>query len=148
MKDFKEFQFGWVTLIFVVPVHILITHMYVNNVGSRPMGLTSYVFTSIVFVTICFLFYGLTTTITNTSVTISFGIGLITKKFKLGKIEEVTITKNNHLYGWGIRFIPKGMLYNISGTEAVELKFKDSDRIVRIGTQNPLQLTEELNKRL
>jgi hypothetical protein len=39
-------------------------------------------------------------------------------------------------------------LYNISGTRGVELKFNDTERIIRIGTKDPLTLKKEIEKRL
>jgi hypothetical protein len=51
-------------------------------------------------------------------------------------------------YGWGIRMIPNGTLYNISGGDGVELKFADTNRIIRIGTKDSLTLKKEIRKRL
>jgi hypothetical protein len=78
--------------------------------------------------------------------TISFGIGLIRKRIEIARIKNVETVKNPWYYGWGIRIIPKGMLYNISGTAGIELKFKDTERLVRIGTKNSTQLKQEITR--
>jgi len=148
MKDFKEFQFGWIVFILVLPVQALITYFYLNHIGSKPMDFSSFLLITFVFASIYILFYGLTTNVNQDVLTVSFRIGLVRKRINIREIEHIIATKNNHLYGWGIRFIPGGTLYNISGSEAVELRFKDSKRVIRIGTQNITQLTEELTKRL
>ena len=57
------------------------------------------------------------------------------------------IVKNPFYFGWGIRMIPKGTMYNISGFKAVEIKFRNS-RIVRIGSRNPEKLKQEIEERL
>ena len=44
--------------------------------------------------------------------------------------------------------IPNGALYNISGTDGVELKFDDTNKIIRIGTKDSLILKKEIEKRL
>ncbi|MGV3587775.1 MAG: hypothetical protein ACO1OF_12280 [Adhaeribacter sp.] len=95
-----------------------------------------------------FDFYGLTTKITAEAITVSFGIGLIRKRIKLQRIKTVDTVKSPWYYGWGIRIIPNGTLYNISGTDGVELKFNDTDRIIRIGTKDSLTLKKEIEKRL
>lgn len=38
--------------------------------------------------------------------------------------------------GWGIRITPHGMLYNVSGSEAVEIRMKNVRRF-RLGTDEP-----------
>jgi hypothetical protein len=40
------------------------------------------------------------------------------------------------------------MLYNIGGSDGVELKFSDTIRVIRIGTKDALNLKQEIEKRL
>ena len=56
--------------------------------------------------------------------------------------------KSAWYHGWGIRIIPNGTLYNISGTDGVELKFNDMNTIIRIGTKDSATLKKEIEKRL
>jgi len=49
--------------------------------------------------------------------------------------------RNQWWWGWGIRLIPGGWLYNVSGLDAVELKMKNG-RIFRIGTDEAQRLAE------
>jgi hypothetical protein len=65
------------------------------------------------------------------------GIGLIKKNYPISDIKSVQKVKNNLLYGWGIRVIPGGWLYNVSGFYAIELRFHSSDKVIRIGTDKP-----------
>lgn len=96
---------------------------------------------------IILLFYGMTTTIDAASITIRFGIGFINKKINLANIESVREVENPWYWGWGIRMIPNGTLYNISGSKGIELKFKNTDKIIRIGSKDPETLKKEIEKR-
>lgn len=89
----------------------------------------------------------MTTTIDAESITISFGIGLIKKKINLDNIKSVTGVQNPWYWGWGIRIIPNGTLYNISGCKGIELKFKNSDKIIRIESKDPETL-KKIEKRI
>src|SRR5690606_21779514 len=143
-----EFTFGWLIFVFAGPIHLMLTYAYVNSLGDRPIPANAYILISLTFALICFLFYGLTTKITSNAITVSFGIGLIRKRVQLNRIRTVETVKSPWYYGWGIRIIPKGMLYNISGRDGVELKFNDTDRIIRIGTKDSLRLKQEIDRRL
>ena len=148
MNDHKEFQFGWIIFIFVIPVQILMTYFYLNGIGDNPLETNGFLVISLIIVLTYLLFYGLTTRITVDTIKISFGIGLIRKTIQLSRIKTVEPVKNPWYYGWGIRFIRGGMLYNISGSDAVELKFTDTDKVIRIGTKDPMKLKLEIKKRL
>jgi hypothetical protein len=148
MKDYKEFTFGWLIFVFVVPIHLLLTYLHMNTIGDTPIEANGYLVITLTLILVCLLFYGLTTKITSNSILVLFGIGLIRKRIKLNRIKAVETVKSPWYYGWGIRIIPNGTLYNISGTDAVELKFNDTDRIIRIGTKDPLTLRKEIEKRL
>jgi hypothetical protein len=76
------------------------------------------------------------------------GIGLVSKRYSLKEIESARPVKNNLMYGIGIRFIPEGWLYNVSGTKAVELKFKNKSRVVRIGTNKPEEVARRIEEAL
>jgi hypothetical protein len=148
MKEYKEFTFGWIIFAFVVPIQILLAYLYVYNIGDRPLDLNGFILTSLVIILVEVLFYGLTTKVTSDMIVVSFGIGLIRNKIDLKRIEAVKAVETPWYYGWGIRMIPNGVLYNISGTAGVELKFKDTNRRFIIGTKKPLVLKFEIDKRL
>jgi len=148
MKDYKEFTFGWLIFVLLIPIHLLMTYLYINDIGDRPMGANGYIIVTGTFVLTYFLFYGMTTKITSDTVTVSFGVGLIRKKIQLKRVKTVDTVKSPWYYGYGIRLIPNGTLYNISGTNGVELKFNDTNRIIRIGTKDSLTLKKEIEKRL
>lgn len=148
MQDYKEFQFGWIIFVFIVPVQVLITYFYLNGIGDRPLETTGFLIINLIVILTYLLFYGMTTSVTSESIKVSFGIGIISKRIQLTRIMNITNVKNPWYYGWGIRFIPGGMLYNISGSDGVELKFTDTSRVLRIGSKDWRRLKLEIEKRL
>ena len=91
---------------------------------------------------ICLLvFYKLTITIDNTYIRFSLGTGLIAKKYKISDIKSCKAVSNNLIHGIGIRMIPGGWLYNVSGLRAIEIKFNNSKSVIRIGTDKPGEIS-------
>jgi hypothetical protein len=82
------------------------------------------------------LFASLTVKVDSRDVSLSFGIGIIRKKFPVSGIDSAGIVRNPWYYGWGIRKTPDGWLYNVSGMIAVELRMNSGERY-RIGTNDP-----------
>src|SRR5262249_11361333 len=86
------------------------------------------------------LFATLTVTVTSDGVEAAFGIGLIHKRLMFGNIVSFMAVRNSWMHGWGIHFVPGGVVWNASGFSAVEFK-TDNGRLVRIGTAEPQALT-------
>lgn len=147
MKDYNEFQFGWVIFIFIIPAQVLMTYLYLIDMGDTPLDTTGFVIISLVIAVTYLLFYGLTTSINDNQIKVSFGIGLIRKSIGLERIKSVAEVKNPWYYGWGIRFIPRGMLYNIHGLNGVELRFNDTEKVIRIGTRDSAKMKQEIERR-
>ena len=148
MTRYKEFQTFNLLLAFLIHTHILLGILFFVQSGTRPIDLNGFVIQNVIIGLSYLFFYGMTNSITDEKITIQFGIGIIWRNIELTNIASVVTVRNPWYYGWGIRLIPNGMLYNIGGFEAVELKLKSSGRVVRIGTKNPVQLRNEIVKRL
>jgi hypothetical protein len=73
------------------------------------------------------------------------GVGLFGKTYKLNQIESCSPIKNSPIFGIGIRIIPNGWLYNVTGTSAIELRFKGKSSVVRIGTNIPDEICKAVN---
>jgi len=107
---------------------------------------------SLVFVIVVFslfLFYKLTVIIRDRIIEIKFGLGLIRKTFKIDDIKSCRSVKSPWYCGWGIRLIPYGWMFNVSGFHSVELTMKNG-HMYRIGTDEPeillKNIQESLNK--
>ena len=147
MNDYKEFQMSWLMLGIGVPMHLFLVFGYFNQIGSQPLTPYPFIFMNLTFILIYSSFFGMTTRINHEMLTVSFGVGIIRRRIKLSRIKTLSTANTPWYYGVGIRFIPGGMLYSIQGTKGVELKFNDSDKFIRVGSNDPRQLIEAINQR-
>jgi len=140
---YKHTQFGWVT---IAACGGLIAFL---NLLPEPTPRSAEVFliALVLLVAVMLLMGTLTVDVDNTCVRISFGVGLIRKSFRLDEIASVRPVRNHWWWGWGIRLIPGGWLYNVSGLDAVELVLK-SGKSFRIGTDEPQRLADFIQARL
>lgn len=137
MAQHKEFQFAWWIFI-LLPIWLTVAIPYFSE--DTGMGLNTFVVSSAIFLVVGLLFFGMSTLVHDSKILISFGIGLIRKTIDLNNVKAVETVRNKWYYGWGIRLISNGWLYNISGLDAVEIKRKDSVSIIRIGSKQPTVL--------
>lgn len=89
----------------------------------------------------------LTTAVSDDAVRVWFGIGLIRRRIALNRIASARPVGNNWIFGWGVRWIPGGWLWNVSGLDAVELALVNGRRF-RIGTDEPEQLAAAIQAAL
>jgi len=146
METKKYTQFGAFTVIALSSALIFcIVIMIITGLNDlAPIGIMGFVVMTLL---ICLLiFYKLTITIDDTYIRFSLGTGLIAKKYLISDIQSCKSVSNNLIYGIGIRKIPKGWLYNVTGLKAIEIKFKNSKSIVRIGTNHPDEIAEIISK--
>jgi hypothetical protein len=85
------------------------------------------------------LFSSMTIRVDEDSLKWHFGPGFWKKTIDIHHISEIQTVANRWWYGWGIRRIPKGWLYNVSGMRAVEIQLQNG-RMVRLGTDEPEKL--------
>jgi hypothetical protein len=93
----------------------------------------------LVLVACAVLFGSLTVEVTPTRVRLGFGPGWIRKTFETAEIVEAKMVQNPWYYGWGIHLTPRGWLYNVAGSDAVEIRLRNG-RPYRIGTDEPHEL--------
>jgi hypothetical protein len=127
-------QVGYVILAAILPA-LALPAILLFTLGARsPLWLPL-----VVLVPIPLLFGSLTTEVSQDRLTFWFGIGLIRRSFLLSEIESWTTVTNPWYYGWGIHMMRGGWLYNVSGSQAVELRLV-SGKMLRIGTDEPAEL--------
>lgn len=96
-------------------------------------------------IAVLLLTYKLTITIDKEAVRFSMGIGLIRGEYPVRNI--VSCRSVSYLpFGWGVRFRPGVMIFNVSGNKALELELMDRKMKVWIGTDNPEALVSFLHK--
>jgi hypothetical protein len=134
---YRHTQIGYLTLIVILIAALGIFASLPDQV--RPVGLG----VAGILVIIGALFSSLTVEVADGELRFHFGPGFWRKRVALSEVTAVTPTKNSWWEGWGIRFTPRGMLYNVSGTNAVEITLRSGKRF-RIGTDEPEALVQAL----
>jgi hypothetical protein len=148
MAPKKFTQFGTLSVAVLFPVLIFCIVMLIITGFDEIIPALILLFVIVTFLVCLLIFYKLTIEIDDTHLSFSLGTGLINKKYALKDIESCVPVKNSAIYGVGIRLIPGGWLYNVSGQYAVELAFKNKKSKIRIGTDKPGEVAETINKLL
>lgn len=148
MVRYRNFQFGWFIVCVFVIVMIFITLGYIYQWGNSPIDIYGYVFFMVLFGSILLVFCGLTVTVDSNYIKIRFGISFFSKKIRLSSVRSVRIIKYPVLAGYGIRILPKGILYNVSGRYAVEIRLDGKRGAIMIGTNDKENLIDAIEKNL
>jgi len=140
IKRYEHTQVGYLIISVMAAVMVLIGFV-LAKAGINWIAIGVLVFIAVALV----LFSSLTVVIWEEELEARFGPGPIRKRFKLSEIESCQVVKNHWYYGWGIRLTPHGVLYNVSGFHAVEIKLRTGKKF-RIGTDVPQELEEAINQ--
>lgn len=146
MQDHKYIQPGTLSLVLLVPVFLLIVIMLFTIARNDLIQSLVLVFVAVILLISLLIFYKMTINVNDTHVIVRMGIGLITKEFELSQIKGCKPVRNSPIDGVGIRKIPGGWLYNVTGLKAIELSFKNKKSVVRIGTDKPEEISVLINK--
>jgi hypothetical protein len=132
---YRHTQIGYLTLIV-----LLVAALGIFALGPRsPLLVTLSV--AVLLLISAALFSSLTVQISDGELRFHFGPGFWRKRFPLTEIAAAGVTRSLWWEGWGIRITPRGMLYNISGTAAVEIALRSGQHF-RIGTDEPEALAQ------
>lgn len=82
------------------------------------------------------VFSRLTVVVDEEAVEVFFRVRPVGRRVPLAEIESCEVVRNHWYWGWGIRLIPGGWLFNVQGLGAVELRLAGGGRL-RIGTDEP-----------
>ena len=141
MTRYQHTQIGYL-LITLYSIVILFLG-YVNIMTFHPLTLIGL----IILLIVLGIFSRLTVTVDDQRIKVQFGLSIVRKSLLLKEIETHRVVKNPWYYGWGIRFTPRGWLFNVSGFSAIELQMKNG-KLYRIGTDDPINLAEALDENL
>ena len=134
IKQYEHTQVGYLIIVAIVAVLALIG-IILPKAGINWIAISAMIVIAVALIS----FSSLTVVIWEEELEVRFGPGLIRKRFKLNEIESCRVVKNHWYYGWGIRLTPHGVLYNVSGFYAVEIKLRTGKKF-RIGTDVPQEL--------
>ena len=138
---YKHTQIGWVTGISLGMGVLLCIHIGIQEPNWILFSVLGVLMICLI------LFSTLTVLADHRSIVVWFGPGVIRKRLSLEEIESSKVVRYHWLCGWGIRKIPKGWMFNVSGLHAVELSLK-SGKVFRIGTDEPQKLNNFVRTRL
>ncbi len=136
MKKYSNFQFGWVVVIVFLIVIVWITIAYRFQWGNNPIPKAAYIVFLLLFSGTLLSLYGITVNVDEKQIIIKLGIGFYKRKIDLSSVKSVESITYPSYFGYGIRLITNGILYNVSGNHAVKLTFKNTKRVILIGTND------------
>jgi hypothetical protein len=88
-------------------------------------------------------FWSLTITVTERELRWKLGVGIVRKRVPLSEIEHVEPIRNSPIWGWGIRWTPKGWLYNVHGLDSVLIRLRSGKQFM-LGTDQPRELAARI----
>jgi len=136
-KLYKHTQVGYWTVIVIFVAALGIFALGPSSARALTGGVAVLLIASAV------LFSSLTVEISDGELRFHFGPGFWRKRYPLADIAAADLTQSSWWEGWGIRITPRGMLYNVSGMDAVEIHLR-SGKHFRIGTDEPELLAASL----
>jgi len=115
-------------------------------IAARMQSLTIFGVMCLVTTLASALFGTLTVIVDDTAVQVRFGpVALLRERIAVADVTHARAVRNSPLYGWGMRYIPHGRLWNVWGLDAVELQLAGGRRF-RIGTDEPQALLQALRR--
>lgn len=136
--EYRRTQWGYFvifTLLILVPVVVAVF----ASGDDEPWVDALVVLFVLLIVAVVFWFSRLTVTVQGGAVAAEFGWGRPRKTIDLADVGDVRQVRNHWYYGFGIRKVPNGWMYNVSGLDAVELQLT-SGKVFRVGTDDVDQL--------
>jgi hypothetical protein len=138
---YRHTQFGWVIAGVMLASGLFLMGLAVK---LQKAGLVAPV-VGVLLLVVGVLFCSLTVELRGGWLECWFGPGLMRRRIRLEDVREVEVVRNRWWYGWGIRVTPHGWLWNVSGLDAVELRFRDGKKF-RIGTDEPEKLAAAIRR--
>jgi hypothetical protein len=133
---YRHTQVGWVIMAVMALVSaFVLTRLRADRIPTAPL--------LVVLAIVALVFASLTVEVDREAIRLRFGVGLVRKRIPLAEVRSWREVRNPWYAGWGIRLVPGGMLWNVSGLDAVELDLGTGRRF-RIGTDQPAALSRAI----
>ena len=131
---YRHVQWGWVFLVGIAGV-VIIGASLLGDARTSEFVKVLFVLLAAAGVAMMTFLSRLVVTVDDHYVTVMFGWGWPRKVFALDDITTVRAVRNRWWYGFGIRKVPTGWMYNVRGLDAVDLALS-SGKSFRIGTND------------
>lgn len=147
---YQHKQLGFVTISIFVVAFLFFVDLLTLSIVFMGDDLPAYVNPLLITFTLLMiilgvLFSSLNIQIADGQISWHFGPGFWKNKAELAQISSVQAVQNRWWYGWGIRRIKKGWLYNVSGMSAVEVQLSNG-QLFRLGSDEPEQLAAAIQE--
>jgi len=141
--SYRHVQWGFIT----IPVVLLFAFVLAPMVGDADEVGAAFVAATILFVIalvgVVAWFSRLVVTVEDGKLVAAFGTGKPHRSVDLEDVRDIRVVRNRWWYGWGVRKIPHGWMYNVWGLDAVEVERFDGS-VLRVGTNDKEQLAAVL----
>ena len=143
--SYRHTQPGWVLV--VANSLTLLFLLFLYRQGAAPEWALALLV--MLFLILLVVFSKLTVEIEDGRLRAYLGPGVRFKNIPLSEIDSVHVVRNAFLLGlgWGIRWTSHGVLYNVSGTRAVEIQLRNGKTFL-LGSDEPEVLYRVLNEAL
>ena len=139
-EDYRHTQVGWVMLGAAAAAVAFVW------AGLPPEAAAAARVPLLLIVAVLVLVFGtLTVEVAQDAIRLRFGVGLVRKRIALGDVRSWREVRNPWYSGWGIKLAPGGVLWNVSGFDAVQLDLGGGKRF-RIGTDEPAELVSAITR--
>jgi len=132
---YRHVQWGFIT----IPVVLLFAVILVPILGDAEEIGGVFVAMTIVFMVaiVCTVawFSRLEVIVEDGRLAASFGSGKPHRTVDLVDVRDVRVVRNRWWFGWGVRKVPNGWMYNVWGLDAVEVERFDGS-VFRVGTDD------------
>ncbi|HMG70293.1 MAG TPA: hypothetical protein VK544_04210 [Gemmatimonadaceae bacterium] len=149
-QSYSHTQFGTVVLLSLAAAAIIMVASFAlttgssGGIGAMPVPALAIVgLVLVILLVLAVVFAQLNVRVGNGEVSWRFGLGLLEHRIAISDIVSAAVVTNPILAGYGVRWLPDGWLYNVSGTKAVELVMRNGRR-VRIGSDEPEALAQAI----
>ncbi len=142
---YEHRQYGklWPLGVLYLIVIVVVVSTFGDEMGAS--GVVSMLLGGAVVALALAVFSRLTVTVDTDEVQVAFGLGWPRKRIERSDVISHEPVRNSWIYGWGIRWIKGGRLWNVWGLDAVEI-VRANGKKFRIGTDEPKKLDTALGK--
>lgn len=139
--NYHHTQVGVMSIILLVSAAAICAALgaYTNSIAFRV--------TAVILLIAGMFMSSLTVTVSPDAVTYSFGGRIYSGQIAMRDIVLAEPATTSVFDGWGIRITGEGMLYNISGRQAVRVRLR-TGKALRLGTDDPAGLTEAITRNI
>ncbi len=142
--EYKHTQTGYLAVLVLVWM-VLVGGLVIALAGDEePAVLWAMAASFLVVGVVVFWFNRLTVSVDGGRVKVFFGPGRPRRIIETWEIIGFKHVRNKWYFGWGMRKVPSGWMFNVWGLDAVELELANG-RKFRIGTDEPADLLAALS---